>query len=680
MPKKLKSLWKEKKITLVIILILLMMFFMAFGAKIYLYINFLLGNDTVIKLETSKEYIYLKNGNEETIEFEASVTTNPFCTAQCEYTFKDISRNIDISQDRFTLRPGKPLRKAFKIKATQIGTGQELYRFDIECHSKSSLLCHAGNKPTTRNKLIAVNYDLNEKDKQLKEELRKDLETMSKLLSELEAKNKALEQTLNQINETLILSNLYERINQNKRILDYNRVQMNHLEVLWEKQDYARLVEKVPQIKPNLEQTGKDIENLYKEIIIIINDYNDIIERISAARQTLVKIKELFQKKQILALTINKTIEEYNDALNKIHKMGYLSKKKEITDNVYSKINSSSINIIKLLNEYQINCSSMNSTCNQSNLTLLKISQIYLGKISMRDYLIEDNEIKFNEPKPICCVFGKCQPCCLTEECLNDERNYPVVFLHGHAVNKDVSAEYSLEGFNKIQKRMEEDGYLNAGAITLYTPEDFPRGLWGLPRVPLTIRASYYFDLFKEPENYRVVQAKSENIDTYAVRLSDLIKTIQYRTGKPKVNIVAFSMGGLVARRYAQIFGTEKINKMVLIGTPNKGIVGEVSDFCPLIGEKLECRDMEENSLFMNKLNREPLKGVPVYTIIGTGCDTDGKDGDGIVQAEKSYLEWAENYYINGTCRSKFEPLHLDLRDIDLYPETYDVLMKILKK
>ncbi len=39
-----------------------------------------------------------------------------------------------------------------------------------------------------------------------------------------------------------------------------------------------------------------------------------------------------------------------------------------------------------------------------------------------------------------------------------------------------------------------------------------------------------------------------------------------------KVNIVGHSMGGLVARAYAQTNGTSKVNKIVTIGTPNMGV------------------------------------------------------------------------------------------------------------
>ena len=45
------------------------------------------------------------------------------------------------------------------------------------------------------------------------------------------------------------------------------------------------------------------------------------------------------------------------------------------------------------------------------------------------------------------------------------------------------------------------------------------------------------------------------------------------------------------------------VNKVILIGTPNKGVVGRVETLCSVVGEKLECEDMKQNSIFMSKLN-----------------------------------------------------------------------------
>ena len=291
--------------------------------------------------------------------------------------------------------------------------------------------------------------------------------------------------------------------------------------------------------------------------------------------------------------------------------------------------------------------------------------------ITLQEAIPAQFNISFENPPDICCINGDCTAC------HNNPEHYPIIFLHGHAVNEQVSADYSLEGFQKIQDRLEQDGWLSIGAISLYTSQDIPEGIFGLFDTPMTVRGTYYVDIFRSTDNYVAVQAKSESIDTYAVRLKEIIDTVKYRTGKPKVRIIAFSMGGLVTRRYAQIFSPSNIDKIILIGTPNKGIVDDVLSYCPVIGEELECRDMAADSIFMKKINSVPPP-VEIHNIVATGCIMGNGKGDGTVREERAYLDGAQNYIINGTCRSTVFPLHLEIRDIDKYPEVYEIIKDAL--
>lgn len=66
-------------------------------------------------------------------------------------------------------------------------------------------------------------------------------------------------------------------------------------------------------------------------------------------------------------------------------------------------------------------------------------------------------------------------------------------------------------------------------------------------------------------------QWRASNVDT-AELLRAKIAAIRAQTGQPKVNLVAHSMGGLVARQYIQgIHYGGDVNKLILIGTPNLG-------------------------------------------------------------------------------------------------------------
>ena len=282
----------------------------------------------------------------------------------------------------------------------------------------------------------------------------------------------------------------------------------------------------------------------------------------------------------------------------------------------------------------------------------------------------------------VCCVFWECKRCCTQEECKSDPLLYPVLFLHGHSLNKGNSPDFSLDAFNKIQARLQEDGYISVGAITPVSDySEINKGEWGLSSKPISVKGSYYLVSYYNIGSYSLATQKSENIETYSIRLKELIDLLKFRTGRDKVNIISHSMGSLVVRSYIQIFGADSVDKIILIAAPNKGISGKTSSYCPLLGEKKECNDMSKSSIFIKKLN-DPLKvpkNVKTHNIIGIGCDMDGKEGDGIVTKENAELEYVQNYYINGTCEDVSKLLHTQILNIDKYSKVYDIISSVLK-
>src|SRR3989344_2728185 len=625
MHKSLKK--KEVLIPLSIIVIILLIIF---GAKILLFINFLVGNDIVIKLEADKEILSLKHNEKENIKFKAAVTTNPFCHAICNSNFEDISNNKTIEEDTFRLNTGSPIEKEFTLEAKEKGAGKELYRFNLECWSDASFLCHTDEAQiTTRTTLITLNYDLNDEEKLLKDSLKINLTNSVKEINKQYNAYLSYSIAINKLNKFIVSDNLLKELFSLEKSLSFIIQDLKESNKLWYDYNYNELETINKKILLNLTSMDKEVLELKTNTDNLIKENNKIVDELTS-----------------LKLLGNNT-SSLNIAINVSNRRNTITEKR------------AAIEKAKLLS-------------NETNST--EIINIEIEKILVDEKNESYIGIEFSEPPSKCCVFGECQVC------KNNPENYPVIFLHGHAVSKDSSAEFSLEGFNQIQKRLEQDNYLNAGTVTLYTKRDFPEGLWESFNTSMAFRASYYFDIFEEPENYVVVQTKSENIDTYSIRLKELVDTVKLKTGKSKVDIVAFSMGGLVTRRYIQIFGAEDINKVILIGTPNNGIEGDISTFCSLVGEDLECRDMKSDSLFMNKLNKGLQLNLNITNIIGTGCKTNGKMGDGAVLEEKAFLEEPENHVINGTCRSLVKPLHLELRNIDLYPEVYDIIINKLKE
>jgi len=791
----MKKSSKRRYLILAAIILTLVIISITFGAKIWLYLNFLFGNDIVLKLESDTQYLQIQKYQEQTIQFRSLVRANPFCSAFCEADFSDISNNKTIEKTAFNLRPTIPLTKEYILKIEKHGSGLSIYRFSITCSSVSTNLCHTSEQPTRRDALVFVSYNLSPEEEILKENIKPSLDKISDTTNNLISEQIFINSTINRLKNTTLISNLESNFSVAKSKIDDTAKETGKISDLWENQDYFAVNSRLTSLTERIKSAKEGIQNINKTLFITIGRYNLVLDTLNQIKEDILNLPQQYlesteqldeiksniektavfvsqknlltekeksvytlqesaksiileNKKQVLGKNIELDIEfdslciisgecinhtsikdrenqtDFEDACKRVKDLREIYKKINSSINLtpenYSDSSSFWSNITAKVNnireEKKLNY--LSQITNQNNTLLIKEvlkTQTLIPTENYSEYnitkallveLIEQQPkeciqtqhnltafipdkfelpiqesislIKFGEPNEKCCVFGLCNKCCQTQDCNNNPKNYPIIFLHGHAFNKDTSADYSLDAFNKIQAKLEEDGFMNAGSISLYTSNNLPFGLFGLPEVPVTFKVSYYFDLFKEPDNYIVVQTKSENIDTYSVRLKDLIDTVKYMTGKPKVVIIAHSMGGLVSRRYLQIFGSNDVAKLIMIGTPNKGIAGSTSDYCPLLGESLECRDMSSDSLFINKLNRGPLPSIPIYNIVGSGCQMPLGDGDGTVLKDKAILNNTNNIFIEGNCEDISNPLHVALLDIDKYPETYSAIKQAL--
>ncbi len=781
-----------------------------FGTKIALLSNFLLGKDIVVKLDANEKSFSLSHGEEGVVRFEASVFTNPFCSAVCSYEFLDISGGEVIDSSVFVMKAGSPFEKNYTLGVSRLGSGQGLYRFSMDCYSRRNALCHTSERNTSRSIMVTLNYNLSDEELLLKESLEGRLRILALTVAELDDLRQFIIASNVELQRFGKLTELGNEINLTGQELSGIVRQLQGISSLWGEQDYSKLNDMTIVAESSAGDLQKRLFAINESISGNVSLFNSLISSLEDSRETLSSLTSVVLLNESLAVEINDAIASFNEAaVSLAHKIALdekaravssvalraqnissfvhrqtliesISRKLELNveyDSICSVLSYchpySSVSDISIQADFDLNetCSdaealgglyvSLNSSLKDSfesqsypneqgfwenisvmaenvrknvinnysaslpsgnlnsdvmksllagkalaetveypdyNLTPAIFAQLAssrpvecvaasttfanLTAISVEKIAVDINRTFFNmsfyEPSPQCCFFGECRACCVSEACRSSPETFPVILLHGHALNKDLSFEYSLDGYNKIQKRLEADGYLNAGSITVYTEPEVSFNEWGMSGVPLTLKVSYYFDLFKEPENYVLVQTKSESIETYSVRLKELIDGVKYRTGKPKVVIIANSMGGLVARRYLQIFGSGDTEKLIMIGTPNKGVQGAIADFCPITGERLECRDMNSGSLFLNKLNRGSLPDIPVYNIVGTGCIMGKEYGDGIVLEQNAWLEGAYNFVVNGTCTAT-KPLHTLLQDIDLYPEVYGLILQSLK-
>ena len=277
-------------------------------------------------------------------------------------------------------------------------------------------------------------------------------------------------------------------------------------------------------------------------------------------------------------------------------------------------------------------------------------------------------------PKPICCYNGECEACC-DASCQSDPSKYPIILVHGHSFNNAISAESSLGDLDSIQQTLSDENYIDGGYVLIRSLKN--TGTFKRTSKPIVFATSYYFDIYQTTEKDLVLQTKGDSLETYAIRLKDIIENVKIMTQKDKVIIISHSMGGLVSRRYLQLFGENSVEKLIMIATPNHGIDGYILSGCSILGSDIHCQSMDKNSLFLNKLNFGNKPKINTSVIIGIGCDLDDEVADGVVKNSSAYLSWADNYYVNGTCNGA-TLLHNKILKVEEYPKTYNIIKNIL--
>ncbi len=265
-------------------------------------------------------------------------------------------------------------------------------------------------------------------------------------------------------------------------------------------------------------------------------------------------------------------------------------------------------------------------------------------------------------PSAQCCGVDACGICAAST-------TYPVLLVHGHAFSEDAAPEYSMEAFTPFALAMQGTGRLYVGNVF---PSDTPTsGPYSTIPGGVSATTTYYYDSYAEQGKTVLVAQKTENIETYAIRLKQAIDNLKAETGQPKVVLVAHSMGGLVARSYLDIFGSDSVAGLVMIGTPNHGINGTAAQVCPIVGGQAECSEMLQGSLFLRKLNSDPQPHIPMLTVTGTGCD--GRAYDGVVEASSVSLPGVPDSVVHGACHGT-HLLHTALIDPSQHPEVLHVV------
>jgi pimeloyl-ACP methyl ester carboxylesterase len=110
------------------------------------------------------------------------------------------------------------------------------------------------------------------------------------------------------------------------------------------------------------------------------------------------------------------------------------------------------------------------------------------------------------------------------------------------------------------------------------------------------------------------------------------------------VDVVGYSMGGLLARAWADSGGAAVARRIVLVGTPNHGTdaasLGQLAGACPAA-----CQQMVPGSSFLQQLNRgDPTPDGPAWITVRSADDEVVRPDDTVV------LDGASNVLLQDIC------------------------------
>jgi len=647
-----KRFWKNHRFLSWLIILIIVTLVIIGGFQVFNYVKFLLGYDLTIRLSADKTNVNLINGQTETITFSINRLSRIFCNTKCDYSFSDLSSNTLLSEGSFSLN--SPITREIKQEVWTPDTreGQKVYSFDLTCRNHASIICKTDGKNITRRTIITAEYSLSPEQLIIRQEA-------SRQLKEGYDSFILINQTFSYIHYQVSNLNLTFLIEKNSsKELEYSlnnfKDGFNESLLLWTEQDYNLMI-KQSSIDVLLNQINSSFNEFSKNLSGNILQYNLLIENLSLIKQNLEMLKS-FDLNETNNNELNLLLDNFNKNVTYFEEKNKLEEKQIIVDSL------NTLNLSMFINQTN---ETYHSTVNITfNLKKINISLALLN-ISINFSLPEN--------KKMCCLDNKCGFCEI-------QKKYPIILLHGHNFNQDISADNSINIFDELQTKLETAGYFNAGELYLYEATREDSGILGIINKPIAVRTSYYFDFMKKPEGYQSVQIKSENLDTYSIRLKEIIENVKYETQSPKVIIIAHSMGGLVARRYVQIFGNESIDRLILINTPNKGITGKSSQYCGVFGAAQECEDMDSENLFINKLNNEKTDSIKITNIVSEGCSMDLGDGDGVVLKKNAVIHSpkSQNFFVNGTC-SGADILHNSVLDINRYPKLFEIINNSLQ-
>lgn len=569
------------------------------GILIFLFKLFLVVSADITLLILPSD-VYTK---EDSVSVQLHVNNYLLCESSCSASLEQervfATRNATLRNNNQTF--------SFDLPEHPYGEGKEAYTVSVECENAGITFCDRSTAQEST--LVVRSYDLPEDIQERREEFFADFDAFLNLMAAIPID--------------------YERTLSERIGLYEQRVEADT-------ELYNTLEEQAIFLKDEIKQWSYPQVSLGQAQILESN-VNETIDKLETAI-----VQENARREEIRDLTIDPRVpyvlnrtglgqewdrfqDRYEDATLENASLFYEAFEQESEMRISSLINMTNVTNTSFGNLFSILC---------DNCTLPDIDRPEVSLIELPEQEENDFDTSYALPEPRC------------EQC---QKGSPVLFLHGHNMNARNSPEWQLGTFIEAVNYLEEQEILiDGGVLTPYSATNpTPRGAWEGLRVG--VRGTYYYDTYFQDGNYILSIEQSESIDTYAIRTRELLTTLRERTGEEQITIVAHSMGGLVVRRYVQLFGDESI-ELIMIATPNKGVVGNAANLCGVFGSDKECQEMQAGSAMLARINDPNQPNIDMTVIAGVGCDTQGEDGDGIAQKDNVVLENAKNYEIQGSC------------------------------
>lgn len=619
-------------ITTIIFLLLVVACFFAF--KLYITIT----ADLTIMLLPNEGYLSLENDEAGVVGFELQANNYLFCSALCSAQL--LYDGSVVSEEKNILLRNSNHNLSFLLSAPSLGEGKEVYSLTVSCVNQKSLLCGRDATPVRESALITLDYTLSGDARSVFDS---NFPEFLSLLSSAETT----------INEAIayhrVLGGFNSRLAADITLLDVLISSSSDLRQAILSWSYPA----VPLAGAFVlnESSSETLDSL-RTAYLLEERRLSLIANLSIDSRISGLLND-----SALSADWQDFVSDYSLARGSDLPLRYLAFVDEAEELLVSQLLSFNWTNYTLPTSFSeqwddycsVNCSLYPVNKSDARISLLPpFSESTLS-------------LSYHHAKPVCTACSD---------------GLPVLFLHGHSMYDRNNPEWSLGTFTDIVASL-DDVVLDAGVLTPYSATvPFPASAWA--GLPVAVRGTYYYDTYLSGGSYVLSWEQSESIDTYAIRVKELVDTLRIRTGESQVVIVAHSMGGLVARRYVQLFGDSAVASLVLVAPPNEGVSGRVAGLCPWLGEDKECREISAGSAMLARIN-DPSRqsSVPITVIYGTGCDMDGVDGDGVVVVESSVLFGAENIEVAGSC-SGSAVLHVTLLDPSLYPAVVEVIKEIL--